>query len=463
MKIRLNSLLKSVYAQILYKLKGHTFQASIWVAGSNLLSQMLRFVSNLILTRLLAPDIFGLIATVNVLYIAMFMLSDFGIKVSVVQSKRGNEARFLGTTASIQIFQGVIIAIALICLSFLVDSLNSYEYFNNTTTYADPLLSQIIMIFAICAMFQGFESPKLALAQREMLAGAISRFELLSHVLMVLVTISLAWWLRTIWGVVLGVVIGSLIRTILSHSYLPGKLIRPCLDKVIIYEVLKFGKWIFLSSILGFLASNVEKILLAGVFDKSTFGIFSIAFTILSSLLTISQMINGRVIFPRLSQAFRQSNQLEINIIYIKIQKIIDIYLGVLAGILFILSDRLINFLYDDRYSDAGWMLQYLSLTLLAMRHQVFDQYMLARGEPQRMSMNNFFRLICLLIALPFGYYTGGNQGAIISVVISQFASWPLSLYSKYQHGLLNWNTEKLWLPSFVVGIISGLTIKSLF
>jgi hypothetical protein len=35
-----------------------------------------------------------------------------------------------------------------------------------------------------------------------------------------------------------------------------------------------------------------------------------------------------------------------------------------------------VDLLYDARYQNAGWMLQWLGLSLLAVRHQVVEQLM---------------------------------------------------------------------------------------
>src|SRR5689334_22026434 len=53
--------------------------SAVWTIGGFALLQILRFGSNLILTRLLAPDIFGVMALVNLFIIGLHMFSDFGI------------------------------------------------------------------------------------------------------------------------------------------------------------------------------------------------------------------------------------------------------------------------------------------------------------------------------------------------------------------------------------------------
>src|SRR4051812_43189439 len=65
-----------------------------WTAVGWIVMQLLRFASNLILTRLLFPEAFGLMSLVTVFVVGLHMFSDLGIGPSLVQSKRGDDPAF---------------------------------------------------------------------------------------------------------------------------------------------------------------------------------------------------------------------------------------------------------------------------------------------------------------------------------------------------------------------------------
>ena len=67
---------------------------AIWTITGYGASQVLRFGSNLILTRLLAPEFFGLMAIVNALRMGIELFSDVGISPSIVNNKTGEQAYF---------------------------------------------------------------------------------------------------------------------------------------------------------------------------------------------------------------------------------------------------------------------------------------------------------------------------------------------------------------------------------
>src|SRR5262249_20835240 len=70
------------------------------------LNQGLRLLTNLVLSRLLFPEAYGLTAIVTVFMVALGMLSDVGLKDSVITSTRGDDPQFLNTAWTIQIMRG---------------------------------------------------------------------------------------------------------------------------------------------------------------------------------------------------------------------------------------------------------------------------------------------------------------------------------------------------------------------
>ena len=81
-------------------------RASIWTIGGLGTSQAIRLASNIVLTRLLFPEAFGLMAIVNVWIYGLQMMSDVGLGASIIQNKRGDEPAFLNTVWTMQVFRG---------------------------------------------------------------------------------------------------------------------------------------------------------------------------------------------------------------------------------------------------------------------------------------------------------------------------------------------------------------------
>ena len=81
-------------------------KAGSWALFSQVSGQAIRLVSNVLLSRMLAPDSFGLMSVVYMLTVALALFSDLGIGRSVVQSRRGNDPAFLDTAWTLGAIRG---------------------------------------------------------------------------------------------------------------------------------------------------------------------------------------------------------------------------------------------------------------------------------------------------------------------------------------------------------------------
>ena len=59
--------------------------------GSIVASQVIRLGGNLIITRLLLPEMFGLMAIATTVSVLLLLLSDVGLRQNIIQSPRGDE------------------------------------------------------------------------------------------------------------------------------------------------------------------------------------------------------------------------------------------------------------------------------------------------------------------------------------------------------------------------------------
>ena len=104
----------------------------------------------------------------------------------------------------------------------------------------------------------------------------------------------------------------------------------------------------------------------------------------------------------------------------------------------------------------AGTALQVLALNLLAVRHTLFDQYLLAEGETRLVFFRSLLRAGVLYLAVPIGHALGGTVGAILGVSMAYLAVIPLVLHLQAKRGLLDWRQElrtlTLLAPASLIG-----------
>src|SRR6056297_1121936 len=233
------------------RLRAKTLRSLVFAVVSFGGTNFLRLASNLILTRLLFPEAFGLMAMVQVVMAGLEMISDTGVRTSIVQNRRGDEPSFLNTAWSIQIARGVLLWLIVLLIS------NPVAQF-----YEQPMLAQLLPIAGMVAILKGFESTKLATANRKLVMGRMTMLELGSQMFGILMMVVLAISTQSVWALVVGGLFGATLRMILSHTYLPGPNNRLQWDMTAFHEIFHFGKYIFVASLAGFLVIHADRVIL---------------------------------------------------------------------------------------------------------------------------------------------------------------------------------------------------------
>ena len=439
-------------------LRRRVLNAGAWTFAGYGLSIVIRFGSNLLLTRLLVPEMFGVMAIAIVVMIGLAMFSDLGLGQSVVRSERGGEPLFLNTAWAVQILRGILLWLLALAVSALLVIANDIGMAPKGSVYADPILPWVIALLSVSALFDGFSSTRGSEARRNLNLRQITQVEIASQVIGLFCLFAWVFFDRSIWALVAGTLGASLSKAVLTHVALPGHPNRWQWDRAAFDEIFGFGKWIFLASILGFLVGNGDRILLGGLVDADVLGVYSIAFGIFSSVEQIMARVVSGVAFPALSEISRERRH-DLKAGYYKFHGPVAATAYFCAGVLMTSGQALIGLLYDPRYAEAGWMLQVLAVGLLAAPAQIAVQGFLALGLPQIHSKVLIVRLAGLFVALPLGFYLFGIPGALWGIAVSQLLPliWMLSWNVRLK--LFDLRKELLFLPLVVVGLGVGKLI----
>jgi O-antigen/teichoic acid export membrane protein len=411
------------------------------------------------MTRLLEPEAFGLLGIVIVLMIGFALFSDIGVTQNIIRSEKGNDPIFLNTAWTVQICRGFIIWILATGLAALIPLAVHHQLVKVGTVYANPILPWIISVYALSAIIQGFSSTKIATARREMHAKRITQIEIVSQVAALVVMLSLAWYTRSIWALVAGSITSALIGCCLSHSWLPGASNKLIWDRGSLRELIGFGKWIFLSSIIGFLSINGDRLILGGLIDAQLLGVYTIAFMLINAVQMVMQMVSSNIAFPALSEVMRERPS-DLAKTTNKLQMYGDVFLITICGFLIAAGLNIVNLLYDNRYHGAGFILCALAVGAIGLRYQVVEQCYLALGKPKINTFTSAFKFLVLYIGVPLGFYFWNFNGALFAIVLSQYAGWPAAIYFKIKYKLFNLKSELVMVPLLAVGLIVGYSFR---
>nr|WP_276575817.1 oligosaccharide flippase family protein [Bradyrhizobium zhengyangense] len=427
----------------------------MWSLGGFALTLVLRLGSNLLMTRILAPEMFGVMAIASAVITGLAMFSDLGLKQNIVQSRRGQDAVFLNTAWTLQIVRGFAISTAAILVCFAIFAVRSRGWLPLDSVYADPSLPYVVGALSLWAAIAGFESTKLFEASREILLARITSIEILTQIFGVLCMLAWAVFDRSIWALVVGTLSSAVLRAFLSHVLLPGNSNRLEWEGESVHELLGFGKWIMLASVIGFVVNSGDRLLLAGMVDATVLGFYAIASLFVGSIEGVLARLMTDVSFPALSEIVR-TRRATLKQNYYRFLTVIAGGAYLASGVLMTFGGTLVDVLYDRRYHDAGWMLELTSAILLTIPFRLATQSFLALGVPHLQSYILVFRLLSLVGGTSLGFRWYGTRGALIGIVFSHFSYLPVIVYYNIKHRLFDLRIEVYLMAIFPIGILIG-------
>ncbi len=428
----------------------------MFVLGERFSQQLLRLISNLILTRLLAPEMFGVMAIANTLVVGAQMLTDAGLQAKLIQSERADDERFINTVWTLSVLRGPLVSGVLLLATGGLYLAARAGYFDETSVYANPELPLILATLSLVPMIDSFLSTKVPLAQRNLEMSAIVRIRLISQVLGILVMIGVAVTTGSIWALVLGSVVSSVANVYQSHRSLPGLSNRFLLDREHASHVFSFSRWIFLSSMVSFLANNADRLVLGAWLVPAVMGQYAIAVFLIEAVRQVVAGLANKIALPIFSEVARSDPE-GVKEAFYRTRRPFDLVTGFGAGGLLASGEVIIQLLYDDRYQLAGLFLQILGLGLIMVRYQLAGQLFLAMNKARVMSIAPACRTVGLFVAVPWAAETYGIEAAVMAVTIAYFAELPGYLWLLGRYRLLDLGRELLWLPVIAVGYGAGL------
>jgi O-antigen/teichoic acid export membrane protein len=427
--------------------------ASAWNLAGFGVAQAIRFGSNLLMTRLLLPETFGIMAIATTVMVGLALFSDVGLGPNVIRSKRGNDPLFLNTAWTFQIFRGVALWLFAVSAAFLLYLADRRGLVPETSAYADTRVPYVIAALSFNFVIFGFQSTKTIEAQRTLSFARVTKISLIAQVVGLICMLAWVSIDRAIWALVAGSICSALVATLLSHIWLPGIANRLQWERSAYWEIIHFGKWIVISSILGFLMLNGDRLLLGGLVSATVLGVYSIASAIVDILTQVLIKIISDVSFPALSEVARD-RPARLRGSYYGFHRVIAFSAYFCSGSLMGSGHTLINLLYDKRYEDAGWMVQILAVSLLTIPFRLATQSLLVVGSAKIYSYINALWAATLYIGMPVGFHFFGLSGAVWGYVGAYFSLVPIAIAYMIKFGLFDVRQEILALPAIFAGVL---------
>lgn len=311
---------------------------------------LLRVGSVILLARLLDPTEFGLVGMATAVVGVLNPFRDLGLKIASIQQTAITEEQS-SALFWLNVLIGGVLTIVLAALSGAVAAF-----------YQEPQLIWITSALAFGFLFSGASVQHTARLQREMRFQVLAFIDVIAMVIAILIAVALAATGYGYWGLVAMSVCVPLITTIgvwLAAAWVPG---RPRYTPGIRAMVLMGGA-VTLSSVVGYFATNIDKILLGRFWGAEALGLYGRAAQLIGTPTENINFAIGDVAFAALSRL--QDDPIRFKRYFLKCYSLV-VALTLPATIACaVLADDLIYVLLGPKWAGAAAFFRLLAPTIV--------------------------------------------------------------------------------------------------
>ena len=267
------------------RLSSRVVHAAFWAFALSIVLRLVGFGRTVVLGNLLDPSAFG-VAAIAVLVVEMLeSMSQIGVRQALVQEKR-DISIYLNTAWTLQVIRGGLVAVTLAVGAPLVGSF-----------FDVPEAVPMVRVLAAALFLSEFKNIGVVYFERELEFDKEFRYRMAPLLGNLVFAVGLAIMYPSPWAIVGGLVARRLIDAAASyvvHPYRP----RFRLESAEIRDLLRFGRWIFISSFLVYLYLSLDDLVVGRVSGVEALGLYTMAFSISQLLTTALTRVTSRVAFP---------------------------------------------------------------------------------------------------------------------------------------------------------------------
>jgi O-antigen/teichoic acid export membrane protein len=292
--------------------------------------------------------------------------------------------------------------------------------------YDHPMIFAVLPVAGLAALINGFNSTTLLTWSRHLKLSRVITIEVISQLFAMGTAILLAIQFHSIWALITGGVMASLAKCLLSYSGKAEITHRFYLDPSSTSELFRFGKWVLISAIMSFGATQLDSLVLGYLVTLSTLGVFAVATSIVKGIVEISRNLSTRVFFPTLSGIIRDQP----HTLYNQLKRIRFYIMAPTVTILIFFSffgEQIVETLYPPNFWEAGWPLRLLSAGSIAGAINLSMSCVWLPLGASRYTVYLMSIQIPLTFVLMLGGYTlFGPTGCVLGIASVELCMYPI-------------------------------------
>lgn len=374
---------------------------------------VIQLLINVILSRLLTPKEFGVIAIVQVLLLFFQILSGQSISPAIIQNKNLNKKDY-GVIFNYMILLGVSLAIIFGFSGILLSKIYGNEIYLSLSW----LMSILIIADSLSCVPNG-------ILYKEKRFKEINIRLIISLIIGAVIGISAAFLGAGVYSLIIISTVPAVVSLFFNLLLVDIQYTRS-MDIKPIKEIIFFTKHQTAFSLINYLYRNMDNLLVGKFLGATNLGNYSKGYQLISFPITVFLGVINPVLQPILSE-----HETDVDLIretYLTISRVLSLIALPVSVFMCLNADQIIYFLFGSQWSAAISPFAILSLSIWAqMLAQMISVFWQSRNLPHIQSRNGFISLFIIGISIIVGIYFGSIKSVALAVTVSYIINFFIS------------------------------------
>ncbi len=434
------------------RMKDKVINATKWSSITEITAKIVSPITNMILARILAPEAFGVVATVTMIVSFAEMFTDSGFQKYLVQHEfESDEERY--QNANVAFWTNFFISIILWgIITLFRDQL--------AEMVGNPGLGNVVAIACFQLPLSSFSSIQMALYRRDFDFKTLFLVRIVAVCVPFFVTIPLALLGLNYWALIIGTIFMKILNAVILTVKSPWK--PQLFFKVsILKEMLSFSIWSLIEAISIWFTQWIDVFIISNLLTQYYLGIYKTSTTMVNSVMSLIAASTVPVLFSALSRL--QNNPEKFNSMYFTVQRYVSILVFPLGVGIYLYSDLATQIFLGNKWNEASNVIGIWALTsaIMIVLGHFNSEVFRAKGRPKLSFLSQVLHLVILvpvcIISSKYGFWSLVYSRAWVRMQLSLVGMAIMKWCIKFPIEKVFMNVMPTFISSLLMGILGYL------
>lgn len=373
--------------------------ATKWSTVGEVATKLVTPISSMVLARLLTPEAFGVVTTLTMIITFAEIFTDAGFQKYLIQHEFTDD-RDRDESTNVAFWSNLVMS--LLIWGIIIIFANPLA-----ALVGNPGLGHVLIVACVSIPLAAFSSIQMALFKRDLDFRTLARVRIISTLIPLLVTVPLAFWLRSYWALVIGTITVNLVNAVLLTVFSKWKP-RWFYSIAKFKEMFSFTVWSMIEAVSIWLTAYVDVFIVGTMLSQYYLGLYKTSSTLVGQIMGLITAITTPILFSTLSRL--QNDEKEFQRLFFRFQKLVGLLVVPIGVGIFIFSDLVTELILGSQWTEAAGFVGLWALTsavTIVLSHYSSEVYR-AKGKPKLSVLTQVLHIVVLwpvvLIAVKYGF-----------------------------------------------------------